>query len=156
MTGYAEAYAEVIDIMEHMDKTLVSKIPPQMIALLTKNASKKYKVELDYTKSLKEMDLNQKTSAVLTLIFINYLCAPEKKEEYINRLNENEKKYQEELNKKYSYENLFCSKESIEKDFKPEEIPEVDDSNTKMIEYKEKNILDKIFEKIKQLLKWKK
>ena len=156
MTGYAEAYVEVLDIIKHMDKTLVSKIPQKMINLLTENSSKEYKVELDYTKSLKEMNLKPKTSAVLTLIFINYLCDPEKREEYINKLNENEKKYQEELNEKYSYDNLFNSKKGIDEENKTQKISKTISSNTEMIEYKEKNIIDKIFEKIKQLFKWKK
>lgn len=153
MTEYAEAYAEVIDIIKHMDKTLVSKIPEKMINLLTENSSKEYKVELDYTKSLKEMNLKPKTSAVLTLIFINYLCDPEMKQDYINKLNENEKKYQEELNKKYSYENLFTSEECV--DAENEKVSEIVSSNTEMIEYKEKSIFNKIFEKIKQLFNWK-
>ena len=75
------------------------------------------------------------------MLKLNYWCTNEKeKEGLLNLLNENEKKYQEELRKKYNPNNLFKDKESKRVIYTNEELS--------IVKYKES-----IFKRIKDWLK---
>ena len=50
--NYAEASVEVLDILKHMNKNDLAKVSRNFIEFLTKNASKEYKCNLDYSKKL--------------------------------------------------------------------------------------------------------
>ena len=66
----------------------------------------------------------------------------EEKKEIIQKWNENEARYQERLRRKYNLDNVFKKENTKE------------NNNTSMIEYK-KNIFQRIFEKIKEIIKLK-
>ena len=99
---------------------------------------------LNHTKKIKDMNLKDKTKNILAVIYSNYWCDNEKKEEFNQRLKENDKRYQEELKEKYSTENLFKRKEKmVEKEnIKQKEII--------VIEPKE-SIFKKLIKKIKSI-----
>ena len=73
----------------------------------------------------------------------------EEKERINNILKNNEDKYQAELREKYNPDNLFKKQKSEILNLENNTITE----ETAIIEYKEKNFLKKIFDKIKHLFK---
>ena len=113
---------------------------------LNENASKEYKCDFDYNKPLRELKLLDETRGIIGMICYNYWCITEKqKEQYLKKLNQNEKKYQEILYEKYNPDNLF-------KSHKQESVVETQNITNKvaMIRYKE-SILKKIIRKIKSI-----
>ena len=109
---------------------------------IKENASKNYKCSFDYNKPLKELDLLDETRGLIGMICYNYWCeTAEQKSEYLNKLNENEKNYQQMLREKYNPDNLFKNKKQ-----ENEEIQE-----TQMIVQEEK-WYKKLFNIIKRFL----
>ena len=87
---------------------------------------------------------------MIALLHINYWCNDNEEKERINNiLKNNEDKYQAELREKYNPDNLFKKQKSEILNLENNTITE----ETAIIEYKEKNFLKKIFDKIKHLFK---
>ena len=108
---YSEAITEVLDILNHMKKVDLDKIPIKFKQFLVNNQSTNYHPKLDHTKEIKDMNLKEKTKSILAVIYSNYWCSNEKKKEFNNLIIENERKHQEKLKDKYSTENIFKKKE---------------------------------------------
>ena len=53
---YGEAAVEVLDILDNTNKSDVDKIPTSFIKFLVDNASEDYKVNLDHSKLISEMN----------------------------------------------------------------------------------------------------
>ena len=58
---YGEAAVEVLDILDNTNKSDVAKIPTSFIKFLVDNASEDYRVNLDHSKLISEMNLKEKT-----------------------------------------------------------------------------------------------
>lgn len=104
---YQNALAEVEAILKLMPKDMLNKIPNSFLNFIEQKKSKTYIPNLNMELSLNEQILLNETRAILSLIYRSYLCNSEEKRKLkIDDSIELAKK-QIELNKKYSYENLF-------------------------------------------------
>lgn len=138
----SEGISETLDILNHMEKIYVDKLPTKFIAFLENNKSKSYICCLDHSKKLSEMNLKESTKDILAAIYMHYWADSKQKIYYNNFLIENENKYQEELRKKYNLDNLFeCKKQAVNTNYSLSK-------NLAIIEYKET-----IFTKAKNWLK---
>ena len=91
-----------------------------------------------------EQNLQRKTLAILAMLDLNYWCeSEEEKQKLIQEYAENDKKKEQELREKYNPDNLFKNK------------IETENVGTELVEYKEKNFIQKIMEKIKSFFKRK-
>lgn len=146
---YRKSISEVLDILEHTNKEDVDKISPKFIEFLNKNKCDNYKPTLDHSKRIKEMNLRETTIGILSIINSKFWCTPEQKELFDDKLKQNEEIYQEKLREKYNPDNLFKNKNSnISKD----NFENVN-GNTALVEVKEKNLLQRIFDKIKSFFR---
>lgn len=149
--NFKEGLTEVIDILKYMDKSYVEKIPKKFMQYMEENKSKTYIPNIDHTKSFEEAVLKEETKNILATIYLNYWCNPEEKEEYKRTLEENEKKYYQEMQEKYNPDNLFKNEIKNEKKIETQENNTVNNiQNTEMIEYKE-SFFKKIFNRIREL-----
>ena len=141
-----EAYVEVIEILNHMDKKYVEKIPQKLKEFFENNCSKEYEFNLNPDKPLAEQNLKSKTLAVLGMLNVNYWCESEaEKQKLLAQYYEEERLYQEELREKYNPDNIFKNhnpEKSTEENIVKEEVA--------MVEYKE-SILKKFINKIKSI-----
>lgn len=138
-----QAFSEVYDIVNHIEKDLYNKIPKNFIAMLEKNKDEKYVPQIDYSKSINEQKLLKDTRVILSLIYRDYICTNEEREEIDERDREEMRKKERKAQIKYSYDNLFKKKNKAEKaNSINEEI------NTKVVEYKE-NIWSRMIKFIK-------
>lgn len=104
---YQNALTEVEAILKLMPKDMLDKIPNSFFNFIEQKKSKSYIPNLNMELSLNEQNLLNETRAILSLIYRSYLCNTEEKRKLkIDDSIELAKK-QNELNKKYSYENLF-------------------------------------------------
>ena len=137
---YGEAAVEVLDILDNTNKADVDKIPKNFIKFLVDNASEDYKVNLDHSKLISEMNLKEKTKEILGVIYINWWCDKKDKENYTKQIKELEIKRQEEIREKYNPNKIFENKNKIKEHT-------VQNKKATMVEYKE-SILKKIWNKI--------
>lgn len=141
---YQEALVEVLAVLNNTDTNLVNKIPKKLMEFMTDNASKTYHIGLNTNQSLEELELKEKTKDILGMLYRNFWCTPEQRNNYDQILEENEEAYQAQLREKYNPDKLF-EKNNIRNDV----IKEPD--CVQMIEYKE-NILHKLIYKIKNIV----
>lgn len=103
-----EAYVEVLEILKHMDKREVAKVPLDLREFFERNASKEYKFYIDTSKPLEEQSLKENTINILAMLNINYWCKDEEhKQKLLKEYRKNDLKHQEELRNKYNVDNLF-------------------------------------------------
>ena len=137
---YREAIVEVLEILKHTDKEIIEKIPKDLLKMWEENKSKTYKPQLDYTKSLNEMNLKPKARALIAMIYREFICTNEEKKELYKKIREKEYIIEKQKETVYNADKLF---ENIEK--KKEENKIEEDINL----IKKENI----FEKIKNIIK---
>ena len=140
---YSEAVVEVLDIIEHTRKTDVEKIPKKLLDFFESVKSSTYISKIDHSKKLNTQDLKPKTRAIIAMLYRNYWCPPEEKEQFENIMKQNYEKEQEALREKYNPDKIFKEK----KEFVIEEA-----SSMEMTIYKE-SILKRFINKIKKLFK---
>ena len=140
---YSEAIVEVLEILQYSDDNIIEKIPKKLIEFWQRNKSTTYKPNLDHSKSINEMDLKKKTKSIISMIYLNYLCNDEEKNNIKLILKDNEEKYQQELGEKYNPDNIF--KKYNQKQKVTENVVA---TNMAMGEYKET-----IFKKIINIIK---
>ena len=108
-----------------------------------------YNPKYDFSIDINSQDIKRETKAMIALLRLSYWCtSEEEKIKLSNQFKENEKRYQELLKAKYNTDNLFKNKntmKNINEEVKTKQIF--------MVEYKEKNFLQKIFDKIKHIFK---
>lgn len=139
---FSEGISETLDILKHLDKEYVDKIPENLKKFLEKNKSVTYIPKLDHSKRINELNLKETTKDILTTLYIKYWATMEEKSMYTKILKENEIKYQKKLSNKYNSDNLFKVKEINKED----DIVE----NLSIVEYKE-SLLTKFMNKVKKL-----
>ena len=83
------------------------------------------------------------------MICLNYWCETEdQKNSFIEHLNKNEKKYQEELRKEYNIDDIFKKKEFIPK---VEKTTENIDKNRLPVQAERENIFKRVFNRIMKI-----
>lgn len=134
-----QIYTEIYCLLKYFPNSFIEKLPNKLFEIISLSADRKYLIDIDTDKSINAQNISEKTKKVLAVLYYNYWSNETEKRDIIEHLNENEKKYQEELRIKYNPDNLFNNK--ITKEEKIE-------NSTSMIEYKES-----IFSKIKKWFK---
>ena len=139
------AYKQLITILNNMEPEYKEKIPKKLMKLFEENSAEDYEFHLDLTRPLQEQELNSKTLALLAMLNLNYWCeTEEEKQELIKHYTENERKYQEELRKKYNTDNIFQKNNS---ENKQEEITE---EQVALVEHRE-SVIRRLINKIKSI-----
>ena len=144
---YGEAAVEVLDILDNTNKEDVAKIPSSFIKFLVDNASENYVVNFDHSKPISELNIKEKTKEILGTIYINWWCDNNKKEQYKNQIEEQEKRKHEQLREKYNPNNIFENKKSAKIS---DEIQEDVNSKNKnlIIKNNKENIFKRIINKV--------
>ena len=147
---YGIAMAETLHYLKGISQDDINKIPDNFITFLKNNASQNYECKFDYTRPLKELNLKNETRGLIAMICLNYWCETEdQKNSFIEHLNKNEKKYQEELRKEYNIDDIFKKKEFIPK---VEKTTENIDKNRLPVQAERENIFKRVFNRIMKIL----
>ena len=136
------SYNETYDIICHLDKNLYDKIPKNFLELIKKNVELDYKVNIDYSKSINNQNLQRDTRVLLSLIYRDYLCSQEEKDKLI----QNDKiQLNNEKEQKHSFNNLF--KDNVEKT--EIEKKELYNTETQIIKYRKSSFFTNVINKLK-------
>ena len=101
-----QVYSEVLEVLRHMDKIYVNKIPKKLIMFFYDNCSLDY--EFTMTKSIGEEKLNKKTLVLLSILHANYWSTKKKtKEELIMDYAIVDEKTQTQLNSQLEKEKIY-------------------------------------------------
>ena len=144
---YSEAVVEVLGILQELEESDFNKIPTKIIKFFEDNKSTTYYPDIDYTDEVENLKLREKTKEILAGLYVDYLCPENEKEKYLEKLKQNEIKYQEKLKEKYNVDNIFKSKK-IENN--------VQNNNNSLVTIRKENIFIKFINKIKEILNFKK
>lgn len=149
------AFKESNEILNNIvPEEYVSKIPKKFRSILMEFEDKDYVFQVDLDKDIDEQNITEKTKDLITVIYRNYWCNDEERKALDMILTENERRYQEELSKKYNPDNLFKKKEHLNNI--QENNTYENNLETSLVEIKELNFFQKIFDKIKNLFLGKK
>ncbi len=108
-----KAYSEVCYILKFLGNKYINKLPKKLLSLFEDNKNPKYIPNIKPNIPLEEQELLPDTINILAMLKLDYWCKNEnEKEELVKLLTENEKKYQEEIHKKYDTDNIFKNKDN--------------------------------------------
>lgn len=144
----SEAAVEFNCILDNSSQEIIDKIPQKFIKFMRDIASTTYEFNYDKSKKLNEQDIKPETRGLISLVYQDYICSENEKKDYILKCKNYEIKKEEELREKYNPDNVFKNRKKLQNTMDNEVVKE-----NAIIEYKEKNFIQKIFDKIKQLFK---
>ena len=144
-----QSYAEIYNIINHLDKDLYKKIPISFINFIKQNMDVNYKCNIDFSKDINSQQLLHNTRVILSLIYRDYLCSTEERKILIGKDNLELIKHQEELREKYNPDNIF---KNSNEEISENTVEQVQNSQVAMVEYKE-TLFTKIMNRIKKLFK---
>lgn len=137
---YANAFAEVYEILKYLDKNEYKKISLDLIETIKNNRNTNYVYTIKSDKKLKEQKMLPETKAILFNIFRDYLSTEEQKQKIKKWQLEDLRRLEEEKKKKYNTVVFF---------YKNVQDTVVSRPGNKLIEIKEQNLWKKIINKIK-------
>lgn len=139
-----QAYSEVCAVLENMPNEYISKIPKKIIKLFETERLTNYEPNINKSNPLDKNKLSKKTMVIIAMLNYQYWCPNKKvKDDLYKTYLSNNDKYQREIEKKYSVDNLFKNKNNITQVYNEGE-------NVAMVEYKE-SVFKRIINKIKNI-----
>ena len=146
-TNYANAYKEVLVILDNLIKEDYDKIPKEYIEFLTANCNKDYEFYYDNSKTFEDQELLDDTKYILFGLFEKFGATELQKEKIKAFKNSYYMKMEEEKKEKYNVDifqnrNNFKQVNNIEEDTNKNVLA--------LMEYKD-SIIKKIINKIKSI-----
>lgn len=143
---YANAYKEVLVVINNLVKEDYEKIPKEYIKFLEDNCNNDYEFEYDSSKSFDKQELLDETKYILFGLFEKFGATDTQKARIKSFVRNHNNKLEEEKRKKYNTDNLFKRDSQVNTEAKKEETNE-------MIVYKEQKWYKKIFTGILKIFK---
>jgi len=143
-----KAYSEVCEILDILEDEAISKVPKKIIDFFNEEKDKDYKPKIDLSKPLEEQGLMRDTIVLLAILNLNYWCDSEKeKNDFLDELRRNGEYEKEALKEKYNPDNIFKKKDEQNNGNNEK------NENLQLIEYKDKNFIQRFLNKIRKLFK---
>ena len=99
---------EVLTILGFVNIDVIEKIPSKILKKLNELAAdSELNYYIDKEKDLINQDISEKGKDLIALLYYSYIATENEKNELLKIWNDNEKKYQKELNEKYNSDNIF-------------------------------------------------
>ena len=107
---YEKCLVEVDEVLNHLSKEELNKIPEDVLKGIKKNKDKEYMWKYDESKQLEEQKFDRNTIVILSYINMEYLLNKEQKD-LMEKLHElNEQNFANEIQEKYDSKDLFKNK----------------------------------------------
>ena len=146
-TNYADAYKEVLVILDNLIKEDYDKIPKEYIEFLTANCNNDYEFYYDNSKTFEEQELLDDTKYILFGLFEKFGATELQKEKIKAFKNSYYIKKEEEKKEKYNVD-IFQSRNSFKQAHNIEE--NTNKNVVALMEHKD-SIIKKIINKIKSI-----
>lgn len=151
MEQSSKAYKEVYEILKHIPKRELEKVPESLKKFFERNMDKDYEYKLNNIKDLKSQEMQKETKVILSILYRDYWATPEEKEEIIKRDARQIKDREEQLRKMYDMDNIFAKRakeEEIQRELANKK------QGTDIVKYEEnffKRVLSKVRGKVMNL-----
>jgi len=142
-TNYADAYKEVLVILDKLIEEDYNKIPKEYIEFLTENCNNDYEFNYDTSKTFEEQQLLDDTKYILFGLFEKFGATELQKQKIKNFKKNYYNKLEEEKRNLYNSENIFKEKK-VEKN---------ENINLVIKENKKENFINKILKFIKNIFR---
>lgn len=126
---YGIAYKEVLEILKHVSKEDVSKIPNNMLEMMKINASEETNFSYDVTKTLTEQNVSETARVIISILFRDYWATSEQREKIINKEKCAAQVKNDSSREQYNPDNIFEKQDSQSNDCTQQTVA--------MVEYKE-------------------
>ncbi len=143
---YREAFSEVEQIINLMPTNLSNKIPLGFKQIISSEESNTYIPKI--SEPIEECHLKEETIVILAVIYRDFFCSKQEREKLIERDSNKLLELEKEIRNKYNPDNIFKNRKKEETTLESNISKE-----NAIIEYKEQNFIQRLFEKIKHLFK---
>jgi hypothetical protein len=144
-----QAYLEVDYIIELLSDYEKNKIPKKLRDFFKREKYAHYEKNINIKDIIENKALKKETLALVAFLNIKYICEDENEKQRLRKIYaKNEIEYQERLREKYNSNNLFKNKNNFS-----EMIQDKISTEAAMVGYKEKNFIQRLFDKIKNLFR---
>lgn len=144
-TKYANAYTEVYEILNCLNKDEYSKIPVELLEVFEENRNLDYEYEINEEQDLTQQPMLQETKAILLNIFRDYLATSEQSQKIRQWLQADREYLEKQKQEKYN-NNVFENK--------GKKGCNTEKTNIQLpIEIKDQSIFQKIINKLKKIFK---
>lgn len=144
---HANAYSEVLEILNYISIQDYNKIPKEKIEVFEKLSNKEYKFSYNPNISLDENNVSNITKTIIAILFRDYWATTIQREKIIAKQNYDRAILEEEKRKIYNPDNLFKKHDQenkIEEDIMENEVA--------LVEYKE-SIFKRFINRIKNIFR---
>lgn len=105
------AYAEVDYIIKHMNEKYVAKLPENLLVFFDTMKDPDHEIYIHPYKPLQNQGLRKYTLEIIALLHVKYWCEnQERKEQLLEKMRENQFRFEAQLNEKFSADNIFKNK----------------------------------------------
>lgn len=144
---YARAYTEVLEILKHIPKDELERIPKSELQFYEDNCDKNYKYEYNLDLAVDKQAISKEANTVIVALYMNYF-ANEKQKGIIEKiLKQNSIEEEKAKNEKYDVNKIFEKNQNERNGANKSENLPVDISNN------QDSFIKKIINKIKSLFK---
>lgn len=144
---YAKAYTEVLEILKHIPKDELERIPKSELQFYEDNCDKNYKYEYNLDLAVDKQAISKEANTVIVALYMNYF-ANEKQKGIIEKiLKQNSIDEEKAKNEKYDVNKIFEKNQNEHNGANKSENLPVDISNN------QDSFIKKIINKIKSLFK---
>ena len=138
---YKNSLTEVYEIFKLMPVSILNKIPQKLKTIIENERNIDYKIIVK--EPLRIEDFQYETIVFLGMIYRDFLCGDEERNEILEQEKKLTIQYEEELKIKYNVNDLFINKKSVNKENIENQLMKVED----------KKWYNKLFSLLKTILK---
>lgn len=80
-----KAYAEVYQLIYHTEATIRKLIPESFMVFLKEHMDKQWHGDLDFSKSMDEMNLLKNARIILSLVYSDFICSEDERKHLIEK-----------------------------------------------------------------------
>lgn len=107
------AFAEIADIINHLDKDLYNKIPNKFLKMINLKKDPTFKINIDYSRDINEQILHE-TKIILGLMYRDYFVSGEERKELKEKEQEQLAIIETKRQEQYNANNVFKKKNTQE------------------------------------------
>lgn len=112
-----KAYAEVDYVIKHMNERYISKLPEHLVEFFETIKDPDYEVYVSPYKPLQEQGLSKYALEIIALLHVKYWCEdPFRREELLQKMKENQDKFETQMEEKFNSDKLFENEETPKKE----------------------------------------
>jgi len=108
--NYKRAYTEVLEILSHLSKKELDKIPKEKIDYYKGNMDMEYAYHINTQKPLNEQYISNEANAILVTLFRDYFANESQKDTLKKMLALNQEILEQMKKEKYNEDNIFKNK----------------------------------------------